>query len=104
MTVLEYPVWLWNTWPWSGGLRREDPRLVRVQRMLRDGFELAFGCRSHVDIRPVLKEKADALDAYRSQMQRLNDIPDWPVLSDVSNGAFLARFLSGREVFRRTEY
>ena len=104
VTVLEYPVWLWNTWPWSGGLRREDPRLVRVQRMLRDGFELAFGCRSHVDIRPVLKEKADALDAYRSQMQRLNDIPDWPVLSDVSNGAFLARFLSGREVFRRTEY
>jgi len=72
--------------------------------MLRDGFTLAFGCRSHVDIRPVLKEKADALDAYRSQMQRLHDNPDWPVLSDVSDGAFLARFLSGWEVFRRTEY
>ena len=104
VTVLEYPVWLWNTWPWSEDLRREDPRRVRVQRMLRDGFELAFGCRSRVDIRPVLKKKADALDAYRSQMQRPHDNPAWPVLSDVSDGAFLARFLSGWEVFRRTEY
>jgi LmbE family N-acetylglucosaminyl deacetylase len=104
VTVLEYPVWLWNTWPWTGGWRRDDPRLVRVQRLLRDGFELAFGCSTRVDIRSVLQQKVDALHAYRSQMQRPQDTPHWPILSDVSDGAFLARFLTGWEVFRRTTY
>lgn len=102
VTLLEYPVWLWNTWPWTGCLRREDPRLLRVQRMLRDGVELMFGCSTRVDVRSVLQRKFNALDAYRSQTQRRGDAPDWPILSDVSDGAFLARFLTGVEVFRRT--
>jgi LmbE family N-acetylglucosaminyl deacetylase len=100
--LLENPVWLWNSWPWTEDLRQEDPKLVRVQRMLRDGVELAFGCSTRVDIRPVLQRKLDALSAYRSQMQRKEDVPDWPILADVSGGAFLARFLTGTEVFRRT--
>lgn len=102
VALFEYPVWLWNTWPWTRVLRREDPRLVRVQRMLRDGVELAFGCSTRVDVRPVLQRKLDALSAYRSQTQRREANPDWPILSDVSDGAFLARFFTGVEVFRRT--
>lgn len=102
VTVFEYPVWLWNTWPWTGSWRGEDPRMVRVQRLLHDGYELAFGCSTRVDVRSVLHRKVDALNAYRSQMQRPHDNPNWPILSDVSDGAFLARFLSGSEVFRRT--
>lgn len=104
VTLLEYPVWLWNNWPWTAHLRREDPRRVRLQRMLRDGFSLAFGCSTRVDVRSVLKHKMYALDAYRSQVQRHQGNPQWPILSDVSDGAFLDRFLTGWEVFRRTRY
>jgi hypothetical protein len=70
--------------------------------MLRDGVELAFGCNTRVDVRLVLQRKLDALGAYRSQTQRGQANPDWPILSDVSDGEFLARFLTGVEVFRRT--
>jgi LmbE family N-acetylglucosaminyl deacetylase len=102
VALLEYPVWLWNTWPWTGRLRSEDPRTVRIPRLLRDNIELALRCRTRVDVRSVLQRKIDALDAYRSQMQRPRGNPQWPILSDVSSGAFLARFLTGWEMFRRT--
>lgn len=102
VALFEYPVWLWNTWPWTQLWRREDPKLVRLQRALRDGFDLAFRCDTRVDVQPVLQRKVDALDAYRSQMQRRDGHPDWPVLADVSDGAFLARFFTGVEVFHRT--
>jgi hypothetical protein len=48
--------------------------------------------------------KLAALAAYRSQTQRLNGNPRWPVLSDVAGGEFLRRFESGIEIFRRTNY
>jgi hypothetical protein len=48
--------------------------------------------------------KLAALAAYRSQTQRLNENPRWPVLSDVAGGEFLRRFESGIEIFRRTNY
>ena len=104
ITLLEYPVWLWNTWPWTGSWRGEDSRLLRGPRLLRDGAELAFGCNTRIDIRPVLRHKVDALAEYRSQMQRWHNDPRWPILSDVSGGTFLARFLTGMEIFRQTKY
>ena len=78
--------------------------LVNNAGVLRDGVELALRCSTRVDVRSVLRRKVDALDAYRSQMQRQQDTPQWPILSDVSDGAFVARFLTGWEVFRRTMY
>jgi LmbE family N-acetylglucosaminyl deacetylase len=102
VTVLEYPVWLWNTWPWTTlpGLRAA---FAGLPRMLRDSAELAFGCRTRIDILSVLPRKLDALAQYRSQVQRQYDDSRWPILSDVSEGAFLERFCTGIEVFRRTE-
>lgn len=103
VTVLEYPVWLWNTWPWTNTLPRLRSVFTEVPRMLRDSAELAFGCRTRVDIRSVLPRKLGALAQYRSQVQRHRDDPRWPILSDVSAGAFIERFRCGSEVFRCTE-
>jgi LmbE family N-acetylglucosaminyl deacetylase len=101
--LLEYPVWLWNTWPWTASWPRVGSILSRAPGLLRDGAELAFGCSTRIDIRPVLQRKRDALAQYRSQVQRRRNDPQWPILSDVSGGSFLDRFLTGVEVFRQTE-
>jgi LmbE family N-acetylglucosaminyl deacetylase len=103
VTVLEYPVWLWNNWPWT--LERPGWRTFAtgLPRMLRDGVEIAFGCHVRVDVRSVLLRKREALERYRSQMQRRGDDPRWPVLADVAAGTFLERFYSGVELFRPSE-
>ena len=104
VTLLEYPVWLWNSWPWSANLPRGRSVLSGVPMLFRDGAELAIGCNTRIDIRPVLQRKLDALAQYRSQVQRQQDDPRWPILSDVSGGSFLECFRAGVEVFRRTEH
>jgi LmbE family N-acetylglucosaminyl deacetylase len=98
VTVLEYPVWLWNTWPWTDG--RDNGRVTGLQ----DIAALVFGCRAHIDVRSAATVKAHALAAYRSQLERRDGNPDWPVLGDVSSGEFLARFAGDREIFRRSHY
>jgi LmbE family N-acetylglucosaminyl deacetylase len=101
--VFEYPVWLWNNWPWTSdhiGLRGAVQRLPQT---LRDGVEIAFGCRVRVDVQSVLQTKREALERYHSQMQRRGGDPRWPVLSDVAGGTFLDRFYRGVEVFRSSE-
>jgi LmbE family N-acetylglucosaminyl deacetylase len=103
MTLLEYPVWLWNTWPFTATLPAWRAPLAGTARLLRDSFTLAFACRTRVDVRMVLPLKRAALAQYRSQVQRQRDDPKWPILSDVSRGAFLECFYTGTEVFRRSE-
>lgn len=98
VAVLEYPVWLWNSWPWTAG--RGNGRLAG----LRDLVALVFGCRAHIDVRAAGPTKAHALAAYRSQLERRDGDPDWPVLGDVSAGEFLARFAGDREIFRRSRH
>lgn len=102
VTLLEYPVWLWNTWPWSAARPSWRQWVTGAPRLVRDGMQLAFSCNTRVDIRPVLARKLDALAQYRSQVQRPHDDPRWPVLEDVSDGTFLSCFRTGEEIFRRT--
>lgn len=102
LTLLEYPVWLWNTWPWSS-TRPSLRSLLRAPSLARDIVQIAFGCTSRVDIRSVRNRKLDALAQYKSQMTRPPDVPNWPILADVSNGSFLACFAGDEEIFRRTE-
>jgi len=105
VTLLEYPVWLWNIWPWTRGGGRYPSSIVRCGLgTTRDVAEIVFGCRARVDVDSVLLRKLAALAAYRSQLQRFNGNPRWPVLSDVSDGEFLQRFETGVEIFRRTNY
>jgi LmbE family N-acetylglucosaminyl deacetylase len=105
VTLLEYPIWLWNGWPWTrAGGPRPSGLAQGALRSARDVAEIVFGCRTRVDVGEVLERKRAALAAYRSQVERLNGSPEWPVLSDVAQGEFLRRFETGVEIFRRTDY
>jgi LmbE family N-acetylglucosaminyl deacetylase len=101
--LLEYPVWLWNTWPWSAARPSLRQLVTGAPQLVRDIRDVAFGCNTRIDIRSVLQRKLDALAQYRSQMYRPPGSPEWPVLADVSNGSFLACFAGHEEVFRRTD-
>lgn len=100
VSVYEYPVWFLHQWPFvnfdSAGEGNLVSNLLRTAvgnyRLLRD-----FNVIS--DVTATLLRKCEALDEHRSQMQRL--VPDdrWPVLSDVADGAFLARFTRPFELF-----
>jgi hypothetical protein len=43
------------------------------------------------------------LAAHTSQMVRPSDRPNWPILSDLSEGDFLLRLLADYEMFNRYE-
>jgi LmbE family N-acetylglucosaminyl deacetylase len=103
--LLEYPVWLWNGWPWTqGGVPGGLGRLGGALSTMRDVVDIVFACRTRVDVRSVLHRKLAALAAYRSQTQRFNGDSRWPVLSDVAEGEFLRCFETGVEIFRATNY
>ena len=105
VVLLEYPLWLWNGWPWTGdSARRRSGRVRGALQVARDVAEIVFACRTRVDVGAVLDRKRAALAVYRSQLERLNGDPRWPVLSDVAGGEFLRCFESGVEIFRRTNY
>ncbi len=107
VTLFEYPVWLWNSWPWTqGGIRYASSGSVRqVLGMMRDIMELVFRCRTRVEVNGVLHLKQAALTAYRSQIQRFDGDPRWPILADVAEGEFLQRLeKTNVEIFRRTYY
>ena len=104
ITLYEYPIWLWNTWPWTaGGPVRGASFVATIAGRLLDVLRLVGGCRSKVDISAVREYKLAALDAYRSQMQRRAGAASWSILGDVSNGDFLRCFGGAIEVFRRSQ-
>lgn len=101
--VYEYPIWLWHCWPWTtgGDLHRG---LRSVVKTARDVWSLVIGCAVRVDIGDVMERKRAALAEYRSQVERRPNAPTWPILADVSDGAFLARLTSRYEVMKRTRW
>jgi LmbE family N-acetylglucosaminyl deacetylase len=103
--VFEYPVWLWHAWPWTTGRPAQgNGRLRELVERSRDIWHLTFGCRVRVDVDAVLEMKRRALQAHRSQMERLGGNPRWPVLGDVAGGEFVSCFFSGTERFREAGY
>ncbi|WP_200250048.1 PIG-L family deacetylase [Thiococcus pfennigii] len=106
LMLFEYPVWLWNSWPWvrADAVRPGARGLFQVPKTVRDVTEVALGCRTRVRVGSVLARKRAALCAYRSQVERLNGSARWPTLSDVAHGDFLEIFYTGVEIFRRTSY
>ncbi|MEZ5276853.1 MAG: PIG-L family deacetylase [Opitutaceae bacterium] len=105
VTLFEYPIWFWNQWPWVSlplRLSRELPK--EVARSMRFGLGLTSfrHFSTGTDISKHLEGKRAALAAHRSQMERLQNEPNWPILSDVSNGQFLECLLDDCEVFRVT--
>ena len=103
LRVLEYPVWLWNTWPWTTGRPAGgDGPARRFVRGTADAWRLTLGCRHLVDVRSFMDIKRAALSEYRSQIERHRGDPGWPILEDVAGGEFLECFLGSHECFRQS--
>jgi LmbE family N-acetylglucosaminyl deacetylase len=91
-----YPVWFWYTWPWRP--------LAAPGNLLKGLYDCGLALRElkySVDISSTLPQKRQALQAHRSQAERL--APDWPILSDVAGGEWLGVFFSGVELFQRIQ-
>lgn len=105
VTVFEYPVWYWYHWPWIA-LGGDSPGMWR--RNLRQTLRTWAGLRAFsqlnvmADVSDVAEVKRRALCAHRSQTERPEGRPDWPVLADLGRGAFLARLTGDHETFRRS--
>lgn len=102
LRVHEYPVWLWNQWPWvplNLACSREAGKAV--WRAVRSGFGLTLfrEFKSGVLVRDVLARKREALAKHRSQTAVLKPDVGWPTLSDVSQGQFLSCFFQEYEVY-----
>lgn len=100
VTVLEYPVWFWQHWPWSrteiyGSRAGWRAGLAHV----RAGLRLLRDFRCGVPVADVLDRKREALARHTSQMTRLVDDPRWQTLADVSQGEWLGCFFGCYELF-----
>lgn len=100
ITVLEYPVWFWNQWPWAF-----DPPVGRHERLTmaaQGALAIGRAC-THLTCKvPIAEVKATkqlALSMYKSQMTRLLSLPAWPILADVCQGDFLKCFDQAYEYF-----
>jgi LmbE family N-acetylglucosaminyl deacetylase len=89
-----YPVWFWYTWPW-----RPLAAPGNLPKGLYDCGAALRELKYSVDVSGVLDRKRQALQAHRSQVERL--APDWPILSDVAGGDWLKVFFGGVELFQR---
>lgn len=98
-TLLEYPVWFWNHWPWV--CARGQRSLLRPRVVVAAAARRCTLLTTRVDVRPVLPAKRAALACHRTQVERQDGHADWPVLGDVAGGTWLACFFGGAEHFRR---
>lgn len=103
--VYEYPIWFWNSWPWTAA--QQGPALATL-RWMRAGIgevRQLFRDFSHrVHTTGVLERKRAALEEHETQMSRMFQNDDWPILADIAQGAFLDCFFQRYEIFRRSEF
>lgn len=103
--LLEFPVWFWDHWPWvpfatiGGGSSRR--RAVRTVAERRIGLQVLTEFAVAVDVAGVLDRKRAALACHETQMIRPPGHPEVPVMADVGDGHFLARFFQPHEIFHR---
>jgi len=104
ITVYEYPIWLYHSWPWTWGTSGNAGLMRRIANIGTSVWQIAFRCRTRSDVSEVLSRKKEAIAAYRSQMERRDGNPKWPIMEDVAGGEFIRYFSRSVEVFRRTVY
>ncbi|MCC7207422.1 MAG: PIG-L family deacetylase [Anaerolineae bacterium] len=105
VTLYEYPVWAWYSWPQVAlNMRRpsEARRVLMVTARGGLGARLWREMNCRVAVGDALEPKRAALLAHRSQTMRLREGVGWPILADVAGGEFLACFFGQYEYFRRT--
>ncbi len=98
--IVEYAVWFWHHWPWV----RPDKRIVRspiraVANAVLRPMRMYREFNVCVDISSERDQKLAALAAHESQVQRLMPNCEWPILSDVSDGAWVAACTQDIEIF-----
>lgn len=101
LTILEFPVWFWNFWPFM----RQEPvgitgHVKAVQNSLYSTARSLLHFNRHNRIDTVLAQKLLALECHKSQMMRQDHQPDWGTLADVAQGDFLQTLASDIELFR----
>lgn len=102
LRVCEYPIWLWNRWPWVPlSLRASRVTLREMRGALGSGLGFNFfrRFRTGVSLAGVMERKKEALAQHRSQMAELVPGVGWPTLAGVSEGGFLECFFQDYEVF-----
>jgi LmbE family N-acetylglucosaminyl deacetylase len=108
VTVWEYPVWFWLSWPWVSFRQNIQP--ITPKHILKNSLLAGFGARallelkSQVNIAGVLEQKAAAIAQHKSQTEQLIDDPRWVTLDQLSNGEWTACFYQDREYFRCYTY
>jgi LmbE family N-acetylglucosaminyl deacetylase len=105
MTVWEYLIWYWNSWPWlrfdPGSWHHPYSYAMAIARGLP---KLTLGaCNCAVDVSQQLEAKRAALAQHRTQVTRYNGEPSWGILSDIAQGRFLEMLLQPQELFLRYE-
>lgn len=106
VTIYEYPIWYWYHWPWvrvSGDVPGRWRKTLRQSILTAAGLRSLFMLNSRADITDALDIKRHALAAHRSQTMRPPEQADWPILSDLAGGDFIARLLADYEAFMRYE-
>jgi LmbE family N-acetylglucosaminyl deacetylase len=104
VTVWEYPVWFWLSWPWVGFQQNIPP--IKPKHILKNSVLAGFGTRAFVEltrqvnIADVLQQKRAAIAQHRSQTEKLIDDPRWVTLDELSNGELMECFYQDREFFR----
>lgn len=103
-TIYAYPVWYWRHWPWTqlaDSSKRETLRIVQTSLRHRLGTSAFRDFQHSVYVADVLPQKRAALNRHRSQMERFENNPHWPILRDVAGGEFLDCFFQPYELFYR---
>jgi LmbE family N-acetylglucosaminyl deacetylase len=104
VVTYEYPIWLWDFWPWTGGKRGSRRRLKDVVRdHVRVNALLVRDFKHRVFVGDVLGQKQSALAMHATQTSRMDGDPTWPILSDVADGDFLECLFGDYEFFARTQ-
>ncbi len=104
--IYEYPVWLWDHYPWVGCKREWSGRFrglkalrKNVRRSSRMGWVLLRDFRHVIQIQDDLDLKYKALMQHRSQTTQYIADPRWRTIADFSRGEFLRCFLRPQEIF-----
>ena len=97
-----YAIWFWDRWPWTTPTVPEHRKPSRaLLRAAAGHWRLGRSFRDGLYVGDVLPAKRAALERHRSQVTRLIDDPEWPVLSEVSGGRLLPLLFGEYEIFER---
>ncbi|MGE3880112.1 MAG: PIG-L deacetylase family protein [Planctomycetota bacterium] len=95
----EYPIWLWNRWPFGDDPGYGIAGRLQAWRRHRAAARALRRIDRAVSIEDRLPLKRAALAEHVTQTVRLDGNPDWRVLADVADGAWLRRLLAEKEYF-----